>query len=159
MRIYVASSWRNRHQPGVVAELRQAGHEVYDFREPEPGNRGFHWSEIDPDWQQWSAARYVQALEHPIARAGYDLDFRAMCGADACVLVTEWDEFERVDLKALSKMMHTPVLFDGRNVFDVESMRAAGFVYHSIGRVPVASSSASIPAPLVGIEIASLRSQ
>ena len=79
--------------------------------------------------------------------------------ADAVVLVTEWDEFERVDLKALSKMMHTPVLFDGRNVFDVESMRAAGFVYHSIGRVPVASSSASILAPLVGIEIASLRSQ
>lgn len=35
MRIYVASSWRNTHQPEVVAKLRELGHEVYDFREPE----------------------------------------------------------------------------------------------------------------------------
>lgn len=46
--IYVASSWRNPYQPVVVGELRFMGHEVYDFRNPEPGSHGFHWSEIDP---------------------------------------------------------------------------------------------------------------
>ena len=47
-RIYVASSWRNTLQPGVVAALRGDGHEVYDFRNPAPGVKGFAWSEIDP---------------------------------------------------------------------------------------------------------------
>ena len=38
MKIYVASSWRNAQQPAVVARLREAGHEVYDFRNPAPAN-------------------------------------------------------------------------------------------------------------------------
>jgi len=52
MSIYVASSWRNTHQPSVVAALREAGHDVYDFRNPRPGDHGFHWSMIDPDWKE-----------------------------------------------------------------------------------------------------------
>lgn len=47
MRIYVASSWRNKIQPSVVVALREAGHEVYDFRNPREGDTGFHWSDID----------------------------------------------------------------------------------------------------------------
>lgn len=86
-RIYVASSWRNRHQPGVVAALRAAGHEVYDFRNPAPDNDGFRWSEIDPDWQTWDARAYAAALEHPIAIKGHAYDFEAMRWADTCVLV------------------------------------------------------------------------
>ena len=41
-RIYVASSWRNPYQPEVVAALRKAGHEVYDFRNPKDNPGGFH---------------------------------------------------------------------------------------------------------------------
>lgn len=52
MRIYVASSWRNERQPEVVARLRAEGHEVYDFRRPNGQQDGFHWSEIDPEWQR-----------------------------------------------------------------------------------------------------------
>ena len=68
MKIYVASSWRNIYQPAVVRKLRELGHEVYDFRDPAPGNYGFAWSQIDPDWQNWTPDEYVKCLEHPIAK-------------------------------------------------------------------------------------------
>jgi nucleoside 2-deoxyribosyltransferase len=85
-RIYVASSWRNADQPAVVAALREQGFEVYDFRNP-PGRPGFAWSEIDPDWQNWTAREYIAALDHPAAEAGYASDMGAMQWADTFVLV------------------------------------------------------------------------
>jgi hypothetical protein len=87
MRIYVASSWRNLLQPGVVHALRRCGHEVYDFRNPEAGNSGFRWSDIDPSWKEWDASRYRAALHHPIAKAGYALDIGALRACDAVVFV------------------------------------------------------------------------
>src|SRR6478609_530381 len=87
MKIYVASSWRNPHQPRVVELLRELGHEVYDFRNPAPGNKGFAWSEIDEDWEQWTTEEYFEALKHPISEAGFKCDFDAMKLADACVMV------------------------------------------------------------------------
>ena len=86
-RIYVASSWRNALQPGVVTKLRRDGHEVYDFREPAPSVRGFSWAEIDPKWGSWSASAYRDALNHPLAVNGYAHDMGAMQWADTCVLV------------------------------------------------------------------------
>lgn len=86
-RIYVASSWRNVVQPGVVVALRRCGHEVYDFRNPAPGANGFSWSEIDPDWQAWTAEQYRDALKHPVAKRGYTFDIEALNACDACVLV------------------------------------------------------------------------
>jgi len=68
MRIYVASSWWNTYQPGVVEELRAAGFSVYDFRDPEPGNNGFRWEDVDSDWQRWRPQEYVQALDHPVTK-------------------------------------------------------------------------------------------
>lgn len=87
MKIYVASSWRNLIQPAIVVMLRAAGHEVYDFRHPKPGVRGFAWSEIDSDWQRWTPEQYAAALQHPIAADGYRHDIEALRGCDACVLV------------------------------------------------------------------------
>lgn len=86
-KIYVASSWRNQAQQLVVEVLRQAGHEVYDFKNPRPGNKGFGWSQIDPQWEGWSPERYRELLDHPIAKAGFASDFNAMKWADTCVLV------------------------------------------------------------------------
>jgi hypothetical protein len=85
-RIYVASSWRNDYQPGIVRLLRDAGHEVYDFRNP-PGGTGFHWYQIDEGWEGWSVHTYREALKHPLALEGYRSDFEAMRWADTCVLV------------------------------------------------------------------------
>lgn len=87
MKIYIASSWRNRYQPAVVVALRKAGHEVYDFRNPQVGDNGFHWSEIDEAWQAWTVAEFQEALKHPIAQSGFDADFEAMQWAEACVLL------------------------------------------------------------------------
>lgn len=87
-RIYVASSWRNAHQPAVVEALLADGHEVYDFRNPPNGVPGFQWSEIDPLWQGWSAESYRRLLTtHPVAARGYVSDLRGMEWADTCVLV------------------------------------------------------------------------
>lgn len=87
MKIYVASSWRNDRQPGVVAVLRNASHQVYDFKNPSDGDHGFHWSDIDPDWKQWGAETFAEKINHPIAKAGYMKDADAMVWADAFVLV------------------------------------------------------------------------
>jgi hypothetical protein len=87
MKIYVASSWRNLLQPAIVSMLRNFGHEVYDFRNPKPGADGFNWREIDPNWQNWTPREYAAALEHPIAKAGFDLDMDALRECDACALV------------------------------------------------------------------------
>lgn len=85
--IYLASSWRNAEQPALVVAFRDAGHEVYDFRNPAPGNRGFAWSALDPDWLKWTPARYLDRLTHPIAEAGFKLDKDALDWCDTCVLL------------------------------------------------------------------------
>jgi len=87
-RIYVASSWRNPYQQDVVAQLRDEGHGVYDFRNPFNGIPGFAWSELDPNWKDWTAGEYrSHLLTHPIASRGFVSDLRAMQWADTCVLV------------------------------------------------------------------------
>ena len=55
-------------------------------------------------------------------------------GADAIVLVTEWNEFKELDFDRLRRAMRRPVLIDGRNIFEPARMRALGFAYSSIGR-------------------------
>src|SRR5581483_9446708 len=58
----------------------------------------------------------------------------AIEGADALVIATEWSEFANVDLAVLKEKMATPIVFDGRNLFDPKTMARLGFQYHSIGR-------------------------
>ena len=86
-RIYVASSWRNAQQPAVVKALRDAGHHVYDFRNPAPGVKGFSWAQIDPEWESWDPENFRKALNDPIAEKGFNLDWEAMEWADTGVLV------------------------------------------------------------------------
>jgi UDPglucose 6-dehydrogenase len=58
-------------------------------------------------------------------------------GAEALVIATEWSEFANVDLAVVKEKMTTPIIFDGRNLFDPATMAKVGFRYHSIGRAPV----------------------
>jgi len=58
----------------------------------------------------------------------------AVENAEALVLATEWGEFERVDLVQVRDRMHTPLIFDGRNLFDPKTMKELGFTYFGIGR-------------------------
>jgi hypothetical protein len=97
-KIYIASSWRNPYQQGVVAELRDAGHEVYDFRHPTRGgpqaglsgllDDGFRWSDVDPAWEQWDAESFRHKVTtHALATIGFEQDMAGLEWADTCVLL------------------------------------------------------------------------
>ncbi len=66
-----------------------------------------------------------------------DRPYGTLEGADALAVVTEWQQFRSPDLEVMRRLMASPAVFDGRNIFDPKSMAAAGFIYHSIGRQPV----------------------
>lgn len=85
--VYVASSWRNEHQPGVVAALRADGIDVYDFRHPAAGDDGFAWREVEAAAKPWDAATLTRALAHPRSAEAFASDFGGMRAATACVLV------------------------------------------------------------------------
>ena len=86
-RIYVASSWRNTFYPEVVARLQEAGHEVYDFRNPPHGGNGFRWTDIDENAPNWTFSEYADGLHHPKAERQFQADLEALAWADTCVLV------------------------------------------------------------------------
>ncbi len=58
----------------------------------------------------------------------------ALAGADALIVVTEWNEFRSPDFGTVRAALKSPVVFDGRNIWDPASVRAAGIEYRCIGR-------------------------
>ena len=60
--------------------------------------------------------------------------YEACEGADALVLVTEWNQFRMLDLERVKKLLKRPVVVDLRNVYEPSSMRTAGFEYACVGR-------------------------
>ncbi|HEX3765272.1 MAG TPA: UDP-glucose/GDP-mannose dehydrogenase family protein [Kofleriaceae bacterium] len=97
----------------VIAQLRAAGASVVGY---------------DP-----IAGDNVRALLGD-AIALVDDPYLAAEGADAIVLITEWHQLRQPDFLRLRKLVRTPVLFDGRNVWDPVAAHRAGFEYHGIGR-------------------------
>ena len=68
-------------------------------------------------------------------RVGYASSaYEALKGADGLAIVTEWNEFREPDFGRMRSLMRSPVIFDGRNLFTKDQMRAEGFTYYSIGR-------------------------
>ena len=61
-------------------------------------------------------------------------EFDAVKGADAVVVLTEWNIYRNIDLKRIKKLMHGNIILDTRNVLDVERVREYGFVYEGVGR-------------------------
>ena len=60
--------------------------------------------------------------------------YEVAAGADALVLVTEWNEFRHLDMARIKQLMRRPVVVDGRNIYDPTAMRSLGFTYRGIGR-------------------------
>ena len=60
--------------------------------------------------------------------------YEVAAGADAIVLITEWNEFRQLDMARIKQLMRRPVIVDGRNIYDPEAMRGLGFTYRGIGR-------------------------
>lgn len=90
--------------------------------------RGASVAAYDPEAQ----ATGREALGDQVHYAESALD--AVDGADALVLVTEWNEFRNPDLGELKDRLKSAVLFDGRNIWDPAEMRQEGFEYHGVGR-------------------------
>jgi len=63
-----------------------------------------------------------------------DSSYAALSGADALALVTEWNEFREPDFARMRKLMKSPIVFDGRNIYKPETIRSQGFSYFSMGR-------------------------
>ncbi|MGE0748599.1 MAG: UDP binding domain-containing protein, partial [Rhodospirillales bacterium] len=70
-----------------------------------------------------------------------DDPYAIMKGADALVIVTEWNEFRALDLRRVRALLKQPVLIDLRNIYKPDEMAEAGFDYHSVGRSPVERKS------------------
>jgi len=64
-------------------------------------------------------------------------EYEALEGADALLIVTEWPVFRTPDFERIGKLMNNKIIFDGRNLYDIQSMREYGFSYFSIGRTRV----------------------
>ncbi len=78
-------------------------------------------------------AREVLPKQVKFAANAYD----AASGADALLILTEWDEFAALDLPRLAHLLKYPIVIDGRNLYDPEVMAAHGITYYSVGRIPV----------------------
>jgi UDPglucose 6-dehydrogenase len=63
-----------------------------------------------------------------------ETNYEALTGADALVVVTDWNEYRHPDFERVKRTLKQPVIVDGRNLYDVEKMRELGVRYHSIGR-------------------------
>ena len=63
--------------------------------------------------------------------------YEAAAGADALLILTEWEEFANLDLARLYGELKYPIVIDGRNLYDPEVMGARGFTYYSVGRPAV----------------------
>jgi UDPglucose 6-dehydrogenase len=61
-------------------------------------------------------------------------NYDALAGADALVIVTDWNEYRHPDFERMKQLLKRPVVIDGRNLYSVSQMQEAGFVYHSMGR-------------------------
>lgn len=65
--------------------------------------------------------------------------YEALEGADACLILTEWEDFAALDLARMKKLLRYPIVVDGRNLFNPAMMEAAGLNYYSVGRPDVVS--------------------
>lgn len=64
----------------------------------------------------------------------FDDPYESFAGAEALVLITEWPEFRNPDFERIKELMKTPVVFDGRNIYNPIKLRKMGFTYYGIGR-------------------------
>ena len=87
-----------------------------------------------PELPQFYTRAWVPAVEI------FEDVYQMAEGCDALVVVTEWNEFQHLDLEKVKSLLRTPVIYDGRNIYDPVLMSEMGFVYRAIGRGMMLSS-------------------
>ena len=101
----------------VIQELRNRGAKIKMFDPVAMENAKKYFSERDKGYYDYCKNAYDAAK-----------------GSDCLVIVTEWDEFRYLDKEKLKQAMKTPIIIDGRNIYDPDEMRELGFIYVSMGR-------------------------
>ena len=107
---------RNSVAIELVNKLVAEGAHVTAY-DPKGAEKAVEWKLIDPT--------KVKLVNTPL---------EAVADAEALLLATEWKEFANQDFAAVKASMHTPMIFDGRNLFNPETMRELGFTYYAVGR-------------------------
>ncbi|MDP9039994.1 MAG: UDP-glucose/GDP-mannose dehydrogenase family protein [Acidobacteriota bacterium] len=96
-----------------------------------------------------AAMKRAQQELPPGAQLTYvDDAYTAAADADALLILTDWSEFARLDLKRLNTVMRYPIVVDGRNLYEPQSMLDHGFTYLSVGRPTVYPTREAVGAPL-----------
>jgi UDPglucose 6-dehydrogenase len=103
--------------------------------------RGAHVVAYDP--VAVGEARHIYANEPAVSFV--ETPVAALDGADALIVVTEWKEFRSPDVDAMKQRLKSPVVFDGRNLYDPVWMRECGIEYFSIGRASGAAANSAEP--------------
>ena len=85
----------------------------------------------DPEAMENVRSQYGEKLGY------FEQPYGALEGADALAIMTEWKQFVQPDFAVMRRLMKSPVIFDGRNLYSPSQMKAAGFAYHSVGRASV----------------------
>ncbi|HET9792535.1 MAG TPA: UDP-glucose/GDP-mannose dehydrogenase family protein [Candidatus Angelobacter sp.] len=70
--------------------------------------------------------------------------YEAIAGADACLILTEWEDFRALDMRRMKKLLRYPIVVDGRNLFRPALMQAAGLNYYSVGRADAVSTRSAV---------------
>ncbi|MBI4776167.1 MAG: UDP-glucose/GDP-mannose dehydrogenase family protein [Deltaproteobacteria bacterium] len=96
-------------------------------------DKGARIQAFDPEAMEEARKVFGDRLPIRYSEDHYD----ALDGADALVLITEWNLFRNPDFEKIKRRMKTPLIFDGRNQYDPELMARLGFIYISVGRSPV----------------------
>ena len=91
---------------------------------------GAHVKAYDPEANGTFKEKFGDHSNVEYVESNYD----ALKGADALVICTEWNAFRQPNFKKIKSELVSPVIFDGRNIYDVADMRAHGFTYYSVGR-------------------------
>ena len=92
------------------------------------------------------AAMVRAAEELPAGAVSFARDpYEALQGADACLVLTEWEDFVTLDLARVRKLLRYPIVLDGRNLFKPDRMEASGFNYYSVGRPDVVGERRAAP--------------
>ena len=64
----------------------------------------------------------------------FDEKYDTLKNADALLIITEWKEFKEIDINKVKELLKLPIVIDGRNILNPQTMQEKGFEYHSIGR-------------------------
>lgn len=111
IKIYLASSWRNKRYEEVRKQLVTEGYEVYDFKDPVSA---FTWEQLDKDYKNWNPKTFIKALCQMIPHKAFtDYDMKALKECDVCILLLPCGRSAHLELGyAAGAGKRTIVFFD-----------------------------------------------